>query len=131
MIVAVHQVVVAVIDTGADYTHPDLAANIYANPADCNADGVDDDANGYVDDCHGIDTVNHDSDPKDDNGHGTHVAGTIGASGNNAIGVVGVNWNVQILPCKFLAADGSGTTADAVACLDYVAALHEIGRAHV
>jgi len=66
-------VVVAVIDTGIDYTHPDLAANMFRNEADCNNNGVDDDGNGYIDDCHGIDTVNNDSNPMDDHDHGTHA----------------------------------------------------------
>jgi subtilisin family serine protease len=122
-----NDVVVAVIDTGVDYNHQDLAANIFRNTADCNINGIDDDGNGHVDDCHGIDTANGDSDPMDDNGHGTHVAGIIGAVGNNGIGVAGVAWNVKILPCKFLDATGSGTTADAIACLDYVAAMKDRG----
>jgi subtilisin family serine protease len=116
-------VVVAVIDSGVDYTHPDLAPNIYRNTAECTPNGLDDDGNGYVDDCNGIDTANGDSDPADDNKHGTHVAGIIGAAGNNGLGVVGVAWNVKILPCKFIGADGTGNIADAIACLDYVAAL--------
>jgi subtilisin family serine protease len=120
-------VVVAVIDTGVDYTHPDLAANIFTNTLDCNANGVDDDGNGYVDDCHGIDTVNGDSDPMDDNDHGTHVAGTIAAVGNNSLGVAGVNWSASVLPCKFLDANGSGSTAGAIACLDYVATMKDRG----
>ncbi len=120
-------VVVAVIDTGVDYNHEDLAANIFQNTADCNNNGIDDDGNGYIDDCHGIDTANGDSDPMDDNGHGTHVAGIIGAVGNNGKGVAGVAWNVKILPCKFLDATGSGTTADAIACLDYIAVMKDRG----
>jgi len=115
--------VVAVIDSGVDYTHPDLAANIFRNTPECTPNGVDDDANGYVDDCQGIDALNNDSDPADDNKHGTHVAGIIGAVGNNGIGIAGVAWNVKILPCKFLGADGSGTDADAIECLEYVASL--------
>src|SRR3990172_6838806 len=112
-------VVVAVIDTGIDYNHQDLAANMWRNEADCNNNGIDDDGNGYIDDCYGIDTFNDDSDPMDDNNHGTHVTGTIGAVGNNSLGVVGVNWNVKILPCKFLDAAGNGSIADAVTCLEY------------
>ncbi|HZE11504.1 MAG TPA: S8 family serine peptidase, partial [Burkholderiales bacterium] len=120
-------VVVAVIDTGVDYNHQDLAANIFRNSADCNDNGIDDDGNGFIDDCHGIDTANGDSDPNDDNGHGTHVSGIIGAVGNNGIGVAGVAWNAKILPCKFLDSTGSGAIADAIACLDYVAAMKDRG----
>ena len=101
-------VVVGTIDTGIDYNHSDLAANTWRNSLDCNKNGIDDDGNGYVDDCHGIDTVNHDSDPMDDNDHGSHVAGIIGAVGNNGVGVTGVNWNISIMACKFLGADGYG-----------------------
>ncbi len=120
-------VVVAIIDTGIDYNHPDLNANIFRNAADCDSNGRDDDANGYADDCHGIDTANHNANPMDDAGHGTHVAGIIGASGNNAIGVVGINWSVQLLACKFLDESGSGWEADAITCLEYVADMKDRG----
>lgn len=119
--------VVAVIDTGIDYSHEDLSDNMYHNPLDCNADGVDDDLNGYVDDCYGIDTANNDSDPMDDNSHGSHVAGTIGATGNNNIGVSGVSWQTSLLACKFLDATGSGSTSGAIECLDYLAILKDQG----
>ena len=122
-----HDVVVAVIDTGVDHAHEDLAANMFRNERDCNTNGIDDDGNGFVDDCHGIDVVNGDSDPMDDAGHGTHVAGVVGARGNNGVGVVGVNWRVSLLPCKMLDAFGSGSDATAIACLDYVARMKDRG----
>ncbi len=112
-------VIVAVVDTGIDYTHPDLAANIWTNAAEIPDNGIDDDANGYVDDIHGIDTVYNDSDPMDDYGHGTHCSGTIGAVGDNGEGVVGVNWTTKIMALKFLDAGGYGDTADAVEAIDY------------
>jgi subtilisin family serine protease len=120
-------VVVAVIDTGIDYNHRDLAANIWLNSAESNGQtGVDDDGNGYVDDIYGIDTVNHDSDPLDDRVHGTHVAGTIGAVGNNGVGVVGINWNVKLMACKFLGVQG-GYISGAIECLDYVKNMKDRG----
>lgn len=79
------------IDTGVDYNHPDLAANMWRNPGEIPGNGVDDDGNGYVDDVYGIDTVNGDADPIDDHGHGTHASGTVAGVGNNGVGVVGVN----------------------------------------
>lgn len=121
------EVVVAVIDTGIDYNHQDLKDNMWRNESDCDADGVDDDGNGYKDDCYGIDTYNNDSNPMDDNGHGTHVAGTIGAVGNNGVGVVGVNWRVRLMACKFLSSSGSGSTAGAIACLDYIKKMKDRG----
>jgi len=120
-------VVVAVIDTGVDYNHEDLSANMWVNPGEIPANGVDDDGNGYIDDIYGIDAINNDSDPFDDNGHGTHVSGTIGAVGDNGIGVAGVNWDVQIIACKFLGSSGWGDTADAVECLQYIKGLRDSG----
>jgi subtilisin family serine protease/regulation of enolase protein 1 (concanavalin A-like superfamily) len=113
-------IVVAVIDTGVNYLHPDLAGSRWLNAAEIPGNGVDDDRNGYVDDVYGVDTFNRDGDPMDDNGHGTHAAGTIGAQGNNGIGGIGVAWSPQLLACKFLDANGSGFDAGAIACFDYV-----------
>ena len=113
-------IVTAVIDTGVDYTHADLAANIWVNPGEIAGNGIDDDGNGFVDDVHGYDFVNNDGDPMDDNSHGTHVAGTIAGVGNNGTGVAGVNWTSSIMALKFLDASGSGSTADAVLALNYL-----------
>ena len=112
-------IVTAVIDTGVDYTHPDLASNIWTNTDEVAGNGIDDDGNGFVDDVRGWDFVNNDSDPMDDNGHGTHVAGTIGAVGNNGIGVTGVAWTASIMPLKFLDQSGSGSLSDAIKAIQY------------
>jgi hypothetical protein len=115
--------VVGIIDTGIDFSHPDLAGTAWINPGEnctgCRANGVDDDANGYVDDWRGWDFVNNDNDPFDDHGHGTHVAGTIAGLGNNGVGVAGINWTGRVAALKFLDWFGSGTMADAVRALDY------------
>ncbi len=116
-------VVVAVIDTGIDYNHLDLQSNMWVNPGEIPSNGIDDDGNGYVDDIYGIDTYNTDTNPFDDHSHGTHVAGTIGATGNNSRGVVGVNWNVKQIGCKAFNASGFGRTSAIIECLNYVANL--------
>jgi subtilisin family serine protease len=118
-------VAVGVLDSGVQtqpHLHVDLAGNIWNNTPECNGvPGVDDEGDGYVDDCHGIDTINHDSDPDDDTGHGTHTSGTIGAVGNNGIGVTGMNWDVTIVPCKSHDETGNGTNDSLVECLQFLA----------
>jgi hypothetical protein len=115
-----NEIIVAVIDTGVDYTHPDLASNMWVNTAELNGiAGVDDDGNGYIDDIYGYDFVNNDGNPMDDHYHGTHVSGTIGAVGNNGLGVAGVCWNVRIMALKFLDSSGSGYTDDAIEAVQY------------
>ena len=112
-------VTVAVVDTGVLYTHSDLSANIWTNPGEIPGNGIDDDHNGYIDDIHGWNFVAKNADPLDDNGHGTHVSGTIGATGNNGIGVSGVNWQVKIMALKAFDAGGGALTSDAVSAILY------------
>jgi subtilisin family serine protease len=120
-------VVVAVLDSGIDDTHPDLMANRWTNPGEIPGNDLDDDGNGYIDDDFGVNTITGSGHPWDDYGHGTHVAGTIGAAGNNGTGVTGVNWNVRIMTCKFIDAYGSGYTFDAIECLQYVKEMKDRG----
>jgi len=123
-------VLVAVIDTGVDYSHNDLENNYWSNPGEVGRDsagrdkksnGIDDDGNGYIDDWRGWNFVSNTNDPMDDHSvrHGTHCAGTIGAEGNNNLGVTGVNWHVSIVGLKFIGAGGFGTVADAVKAIEY------------
>lgn len=105
-------IVVADIDTGMKYTHQDLAANAWTNAGEIPNNGIDDDGNGFIDDFYGYDFFYNDSDPVDDaGGHGTHTAGTIGAVGNNNLGVVGVNWNVRIMAIKIYSPNGGDSTS--------------------
>lgn len=110
--------IVAVIDTGVRRTHEKLAPNMWVNAGE-SLNGLDDDGNGYVDDLFGFDAYDNDMDPLDENGHGTHVAGIIGASGYNTGGILGVAWDVQIMGLRFLGPRGFGVTSDAVRCIDY------------
>lgn len=110
---------VAIIDSGADLGHPDLAPNLWTNAGEIPGNGADDDGNGYVDDVHGYDFVEGDGTPQDGNGHGTHVAGIVGARGGNGIGVSGVAWNVKLLIVRVLDAAARGTTDDVARGLRY------------
>ena len=109
-------IVVAVIDTGVDYNHPDLSANMWVNTQEIPGNGVDDDNNGFVDDIHGAAVVSesysHSGDPDDDHGHGTHVAGIIASTGGNGVGGVGVAYNSKIMAIKAAQYSGALTTAD-------------------
>jgi len=109
---------IAVIDTGAQWSHPDLSANVWVNPGEVAGNGVDDDGNGYIDDVRGWDFYSRDNDPDDSDGHGTHTAGTIGAVGDNGIGVAGVNWSCKLVPLRFLGPQG-GYTSDALLAVNY------------
>lgn len=123
-------VIVAVIDTGIDYNHQDLANNMWTNPQEVAGNGIDDDSNGYIDDVYGVNTIAGAASPGnqfDDHGHGTHVGGTIGAEGNNGVGVVGVMQQVKLMGLKFLASNGSGSTGDAIKAIDYLVAMKERG----
>ena len=113
-------VVVAVIDSGVDYNHADLKANMWINTGEEPGDGKDNDGNGYIDDIYGYDFYNNDANPMDDHSHGTHCSGTIAAVGDNGIGVVGVNWTAKIMALKFLSSSNSGYVSGAVAAIQYV-----------
>lgn len=111
-------IVVAVLDSGVDYTHEDLITNMWVRPSSMPA--YQDTELGAVDDTNGFNAIDNDSDPMDDNGHGTHCAGIIGAEGENNLGIAGVNWDVKIMPLKFMNAGGFGTTKDAIEAINYV-----------
>jgi subtilisin family serine protease len=112
------KVVVAVLDSGVDYTHEDLAPNMWKRPAGVPA--YQDDELGTIEDEDGFNAIDNSSDPMDENGHGTHCAGIIGAEGGNNIGITGVNWKIRIMPLKFMNAGGYGTTKDAIEAINYV-----------
>ena len=112
------EVVVSVTDTGIRFTHRDLAPNMWRNSGETAGDGIDNDGNGVVDDVFGYNAVENNGNPDDDQGHGTHCAGTIGARGNNNIGMTGVAWNVQLMAGRFLGPNG-GTTSDGIKVIDY------------
>ncbi len=118
---------VAVIDSGADLTHPDLAANIWTNPREIPGNGRDDDRNGYRDDVNGYDFVNKDAVPQDDYGHGSHVTGIVAAVGNNTTGVAGVAWGTKVVVVKALDESGAGYISDVAKALDYVVNLKRKG----
>jgi subtilisin family serine protease len=119
-------VTVAVIDSGVDASHPDLAPNVWSNPGESGAgketNGVDDDGDGMIDDVHGWDWVGGDANPSDANGHGTHVAGTIGARGNDGLGVAGVSWSTGLMPLRVLDSSGNGSLANVISAYGYAAA---------
>jgi subtilisin family serine protease len=116
-------VVIGIIDTGIDYRHPDLVDNLWKNPGEIPGNGKDDDQNGYDDDVYGINAIKKDGNPLDDHLHGTHVAGIIGAKGDNALGISGVAQSVELVSCKFLTSAGFGSISDALTCMDYFASL--------
>ena len=122
------EITVAIIDTGVIYDHPDLEENYWTNPGESGRDargrdkrsnGVDDDGNGYIDDFRGWDFADKDNDPYDSHGHGTHCAGSIGARGDNGVGISGVNWRVSLVGLKFIGSSGEGQEADAIRAIEY------------
>ena len=121
------EVVVAVVDTGMDITHPDLAANVWTNPAEIPGNLIDDDNNGYVDDVHGYDVLNNTASVVDSGSHGTHVAGTIAAVGRNSLGVIGLQYRAKVVPVK-VSSDGSNIPTSAViSAFNYVLKLKQAG----
>jgi subtilisin family serine protease len=115
-------VIVAVVDTGIDLDHPDLRPNLWTNPGEIPANGLDDDHDGFVDDVHGADFVGNDGDPRDGNGHGTHVAGIIAARGDNGIGVAGVAWDARLMAVRVLNARARGSAGRIAQGVEYATA---------
>lgn len=125
-------VVVAVFDTGIDYTHSDLQQNLWVNQSEIPNNGIDDDGNGYIDDIYGYDVASdtngaNDGDPLDVHGHGTHVSGTIGASGNDGFGISGINWNVSIMTLKIFPPNAGASDSDILEAIEYVKTMKNRG----
>lgn len=118
---------VLIVDTGINYTHPDLVDNVWRNPREIAGNMTDDDGNGVIDDVYGYNAISNTGNPFDDNGHGTHVAGIIGAKGNNSIGIPGVVWNVKLVATKFLDRNGYGSLTNAIRAINYGTALKKAG----
>ena len=116
----VKNVVVAVLDSGIDLSHPDLIANIWSNPREISSNGIDDELNGFIDDVRGWNFLNDTNNVQDVYGHGTHVSGIIGAVGNNGVGITGLGWTVSLMPLKILGDNGVGTVSAALAAMSYV-----------
>jgi predicted outer membrane repeat protein len=117
-----HKTIVAVIDTGIDYNHPDIHNNMWINEAELNGmDGIDDDNNGYFDDIYGYNFIYLNGDPADDYGHGTHCAGIIAAEGNNNLDIAGICWNARVMALKFIGSLGKGSLSDAILAHYYAA----------
>jgi subtilisin family serine protease len=123
-----NDLLVVMVDTGISYNHPDLSDNVWRNPNEVPGNRIDDDRNGVVDDVYGYNAIKNSGDPLDDNGHGTHVAGIIGAKGNNSIGIPGVVWNVKLVATKFLDKNGWGSLANAIKAINYGTALRKAGH---
>jgi hypothetical protein len=112
-------IIVAVIDSGIRFTHQDLEPNMWVNPGEISGDSIDNDGNGVIDDVHGYNAISESGDIDDDLHHGTHVAGIIGASGNNGKGITGVAWKVRLMAVKFIGSSGFGYDSDAIEAIDY------------
>jgi hypothetical protein len=119
-------VVVAIIDSGIDLTNQDLKNNLWVNPGEIAGDGIDNEGNGYIDDIYGWNFANNNNDVQDRYGHGTHVAGIIGAEGGNSLGVAGINWNVSLMSLKFFDDKGVGDTGGAIRAMDYISMMKNI-----